>query len=109
MINLQINIDKMHCTHFEIIKLCAFILAFFKKDKDCIIIEIPLKEISPQIIGAVEVDIKESSFEPLVTSKMPNKIDFIEFLLNPNFESIGNNIFVSVLKMFNTSNISAIR
>ena len=109
MISLQIIIERMHCTHFEIIKLCAFILAFFRKDIDCIIIEIPLNEMSPQIIGALELDINESSFAPLVTSRIPNKIDFIEFSLNPNFDSSGNEIFASVLKMFNRSNISAIK
>ena len=90
-------------------KLCAFILAFFKKDNDCIIIEIPLNEMSPQIIGVFEIDNIESSFEPLVTSKMPNKIDFIELSLSPNFDSRGNNNLAMVLKMFNTSNISAIK
>ncbi|MBR2504154.1 MAG: hypothetical protein IKB62_08550, partial [Oscillospiraceae bacterium] len=42
-----------------------------------------------------------------IESKMPNKIDFIELSLSPNFDSRGNNNLAMVLKMFNTSNISA--
>ena len=51
MSNLQINKDRINCTHFVNIKVCVFIFAVFKNDKDCIIIEIPLNEISAQIIG----------------------------------------------------------
>ena len=73
MINKQINIDKIICTHFDKTKLCAFIFAVFKKDKDCIIIEIPLKEISAQIAEALVSCNMESSFAPRVTSMIPNK------------------------------------
>ena len=77
MISLQIKIERINCTHFDITKLCVFIFADFKNAKDCIIIEIPLKEISAQIakmFGFIEF---ESSFAPRVTSTIPYKIPFI--------------------------------
>ena len=78
MINiLQIKIDKIPSTHFEKMKLCAFIFAVFKNESDCMIIDIPLNETSPQIIGAQEEPNFESSFAPRVTSKIPNRKAFI--------------------------------
>ena len=47
-INKQINIDKIICTHFDKIKLCAFIFAVFKNDSIWQLIEMPEKEIIPQ-------------------------------------------------------------
>ena len=78
MINaLQINIEIIPSTHFEKMKLCAFILAVFKNDNDCMMIDIPLNEIIPQMAGAVDVEIIDSSLAPRVTSKIPNKKLFI--------------------------------
>ena len=70
---MQIIIDKTISTHFDKMKLCAFIFACFKNESDCIIIEIPLNEMSPQMAEMVGEDWDESSFAPRVTSKIPNK------------------------------------
>ena len=66
------NIDNTQCTHFEKTKLCAFILASFKKVIDCIMIEIPLKDTIPvAIIKELFSGTIDKCFEPLVTSKIP--------------------------------------
>lgn len=68
----QIIIEKTQCTHFEKMKLCAFILASFKNAIDCIIIESPLKDTIPvarmsdDCVGEID-----KTLAPLVTSKMP--------------------------------------
>ena len=107
MISLQIIIDKIVSTHFDKMKLCAFIFAVFKKESDCIIIEIPLNEISPQIIGMFGGDKFDNSFAPLVTSSVPNKIP-----LNVSGETKGK-IFARkidiISKIFNIPNTSEIR
>ena len=74
---LQIKIDKIPSTHFDNMKLCAFILANFKNESDCMMIEIPLNETSPQITDVLERPKIESSFAPRVTSKIPKRNDFI--------------------------------
>ena len=65
-------IDKIICTHFEKIKLCAFILASFKNAIDCIIIDSPLNDKIPdaKTIERVDVDV-DKIFDPRVTSKIP--------------------------------------
>lgn len=73
MMNKKHNIiDKTQCTHFEIAKLCAFIFAIFKNERDCIIIENPLNESIPEV-KTMEILFgeNESVFEPLVTSNIP--------------------------------------
>lgn len=107
MISLQIIIDKIVSTHFDKMKLCAFIFAVFKKESDCIIIEIPLNEISPQMIGMFGGVKLDNSFAPLVTSSVPNKIP-----LNVSGETKGK-IFDKKIditsKIFNIPNASEIR
>ena len=68
---LQINNDKIINTHFEKIKQCVFIFACCKNDIDCMMIETPLKDINPQIIGAVFEPRHARSFAPCVTSASP--------------------------------------
>ena len=46
----QNNIEKHECTHFEKMKLCAFIFADFKNDIDCMMIESPLNDKIPEVI-----------------------------------------------------------
>ena len=70
---LQIKYDKIPSTHFDKMKLCAFIFAVFKNERDCIIIDIPLNEIKKQMAGTLGVINDDISFEPLVTSKIPNR------------------------------------
>ena len=68
----QNNIDKIECTHFEKIKVCAFIFAVFKKAIDCIIIERPLNDKIPEAKMIAEFSLEiDKIFEPRVTSKMP--------------------------------------
>ena len=53
-------------------KVCAFILVSFKNAIDCIMIDSPLKDKIPEVSAReVLLGIIESSFAPLVTSKMP--------------------------------------
>ena len=65
-------IETIICTHFESIKVCAFILASFKNASDCIKIDIPLNEMIPDVkikdAGYAKAD---NVFAPLVTSTMP--------------------------------------
>ena len=107
MISLQIIIDKIVSTHFDKMKLCAFIFAVFKNESDCIIIEIPLNEISPQMIGMFGGVKFDNSFAPLVTSSVPNKIP-----LNVSDETKGkifDNKIGITSKIFNIPNASEIR
>ena len=88
-------------------KLCAFIFACFKNESDCIIIEIPLNEISPQIAGIVGVARLESSFAPRVTSKIPNKKFFV---VSGETKWIIFDIKIEInSKIFKISNASEIR
>lgn len=73
-------------------KLCAFILAVFKNESDCIIIEIPLNEIKKQIEGVLGVTKEDSSFAPLVTSKIPNKKPLVCCGVIFSFERSGDSI-----------------
>ena len=59
--NLKINIETIPSTHFDKMKLCAFIFAVFKNDIDCIMIEIPLNEISPHIAAMLGVERNDNS------------------------------------------------
>ena len=69
---VQNIIETIICTHFEKIKVCAFILASFKNASDCIKIDIPLNEMIPDvIIKDVEVFKADNIFAPLVTSTTP--------------------------------------
>ena len=72
MNNKHKNIENIQCTHFDIIKVCAFIFALFKNDIDCIIIDIPLKETMPVArISDEGVADSDKIFAPLVTSSKP--------------------------------------
>ena len=73
MINIKHkNIVNMECTHFEKIKVCVFIFASFKNAIDWVIIEMPLKEIIPEVktIDSVEI-FSDNVLAPLVTSNIP--------------------------------------
>ena len=107
MSSLQIIIEKIISTHFDKMKLCAFIFAVFKNESDCIIIEIPLKEISPQIAGMFGVFKSESSFTPLVTSIKPNKKPLI--VSDETFGKIFPRMVDKVKKIFSRSKTSEIR
>ena len=69
--SLHIIIDKIINTHFDKIKVCVFILTCFKNDIDCIMIDMPLKEINPQIRGVALEPNEARSFAPWVTSASP--------------------------------------
>ena len=78
--SLQIKNDKILCIHFEIIKLCAFILAGFRNVRDCMIMENPLKLMIAHMSAVLVEFNNESSFAPLVTSIIPYKTHLIRFL-----------------------------
>ena len=88
-------------------KLCAFILAVFKNESDCIIIETPLKEISPQIVGIFGFVKEESSFAPRVTSTNPNKKPLI--VSDETFGKILAKMEDMKIKIFSSSKTSEIR
>lgn len=103
-ISLQIIIESNICTHFEKMKVCVFILACFKKDNDCIIIDIPLNEISPQINAMLGLNESERFLMPCVTSIKPYKNPEISFVLRKG--KILPNIFVKKAMMPKISNTS---
>ena len=69
--SLHRKIEMIACTHFEKIKLRAFIFAVLKNANDCIIIDMPLNEIKPQISGKLEFCKTDNSLTPCVTSTIP--------------------------------------
>ena len=101
-INWQINIDNNECATLPKTKLRVFICVFFKKDIDCIMIEIPLSEISPVIRDiVVGVTMCANSLQPRVISTIPYKHPDICCFDKPKFDVIGWIRLVRVLKIFN--------
>lgn len=86
---MQIKNDKTPSTHFERIKLCAFIFAVLRNDNDCITIDIPLKDISAQIAGVFGITVLDNSFAPRVTSTMPYRKHLISESVAPHLETKG--------------------
>lgn len=87
--------EKHECTILVSTKLCIFILALDKNSIDCIIIEIPLKEISAEHKHAESLEPKiASSFVPCVTSKMPYMVGLIKEVSKLNSENTGDKRFV---------------
>jgi len=88
-------------------KLCIFIFVSFKNAIDCIIIDTPLNDTSPEIIGkSLSENMLESSFAPLVISTSPNKIPFVSVLEKPSLFVRGQIKFVSKSNAPRVSNSS---
>ena len=69
--SLHIKNEIIACTHFDKMKVCAFILAVFRKASDCMMIEIPLNEIKAVMAWMFGLGSKENAFAPCVTSIIP--------------------------------------
>ena len=70
-------------------------------------IDIPLNETKPQIIGMFGVWNDESSFAPLVTSTIPNNTDLIVWVVV--FGNIFERVNAIISKIFKRSKTSEIK
>jgi hypothetical protein len=74
---------------------------FFKNAIDCIIIDIPLSDISPEISEIVDGDvIADNSLQPRVISTIPNKQPRSCDFVIPILETSGKIVFVIMLNTF---------
>jgi len=108
--NWQTKIERIECTTFPKTKVCIFIFVSFKNASDCIIIETPLKEISPEIIGMIfNENSFDNSLQPRVISTIPYNIPCVSFAENPSFSISGASSFVRKENTFNEHKSSLIK